>query len=70
MYKVKEGWEEYDALRDRIGNNKQLFQVISIDGDKLSYQSYTALGELFDAFDLIKNKNGHNTFVERKNEAL
>ena len=70
MYKVKEGWEEYDALRDRTGNNKQLFQVISLDGDKLSYKSYTAMGELFDAFDLIKNENGHNTFVERKNEAL
>ena len=74
MYRVKANWDEYEgdsrALRDRIGNNKQLFQVISIDGDKLSYQSYTATGELFDAFDLIKNKNGRNTFIERKNEAL
>ena len=74
MYKVKSNWEEYEgdsrALRDKVGNNKQLFQVISIDGNKLSYQSYTATGELFDAFDLIKNKNGKNSFVERKNEAL
>ncbi len=74
MYRVKANWDEYEgdsrALRDRIGNNKQLFQVISIDGDKLSYQSYTATGELFDAFDLIKNKNSRNTFIERKNEAL
>ena len=70
MYKVKPGWEQYEALRDRIGNNKQLFQVISIDGDKLSYKSYTAIGELFDAFDLVKNSNGVNTFIERKNEAL
>ena len=74
MYKVKSNWEEYEgdsrALRDKVGNNKQLFQVISIDGNKLSYQSYTATGELFDAFDLIKNKNGRNSFVERKNEAL
>jgi len=70
----KANWDEYEgdsrALRDKIGNNKQLFQVISINGDKLSYQSYTATGELFDAFDLIKNKNGRNTFIERKNEAL
>ena len=74
MYRVKANWDEYEgdsrALRDKIGNNKQLFQVISIDGDKLSYKSYTATGELFDAFDLIKNKNGRNSFVERKNEAL
>ena len=74
MYRVKANWDEYEgdsrALRDRIGNNKQLFQVISVDGDKLSYQSYTATGQLFDAFDLIKNKYGRNTFIERKNEAL
>ena len=70
MYKVKPGWEDYEALRDRVGNNKQLFQVISVDGDKLTYKSYTATGELFDAFDLIKNENGVNSFVERKNEAL
>ena len=57
-------------MRDRVGNNKQLFQVISVDGDKLTYKSYTATGELFDAFDLIKNENGVNSFVERKNEAL
>ena len=70
MYKVKPGWEDYGALRDKVGESKQLFQVISIDGDKLSYKSYTATGELFDAFDLVKNKNGSNSFVERKNEAL
>ena len=70
MYQVKSGWQEYEALRDKVGNNKQLFQVISVDGNKLSYQSYTAVGELFDAFDLVKNKNGLNTFVERKNEAF
>jgi len=70
MYKVKPGWEDYGALRDKVGESKQLFQVISIDGDKLSYKSYTATGELFDAFDLVKNNNGSNSFVERKNEAL
>ena len=70
MYKVKPGWEDYGALRDRVGESKQLFQVISIDGNKLTYKSYTATGELFDAFDLLKNKNGSNSFIERKNEAL
>ncbi len=70
MYKVKPGWEQYEALRDRVGVNKQLFQVISIDDNKLFYKSYTADGELFDAFDLVKNNDGVNIFVERKNEAL
>ena len=34
----------------------------AVDGNKLSYQSYTATGELFDAFDLMKNKNGRNYY--------
>ena len=70
MYRVKPGWEQYEALRDKVGRNKQLFQVLSVDGDVLSYKSYTATGELFDAFDIVKNNDGINTFVERKNEAL
>ena len=70
MYKVKPGWEQYEALRDRVGVNKQLFQVITIDNNKLFYKSYTADGELFDAFDLVKNNDGVNIFVERKNDAL
>ena len=70
MYRVKPGWEQYEALRDKVGRNKQLFQVLSVDGDVLSYKSYTATGELFDAFDIVKNNDGVNTFVERKNEAL
>ena len=70
MYRVKPGWEQYEALRDKVGRNKQLFQVLSVDGNVLSYKSYTATGELFDAFDIVKNNDGVNTFVERKNEAL
>ena len=70
MYRVKPGWEQYEALRDKVGSNKQLFQVLSVDGDVLSYKSYTATGELFDAFDIVKNNDGVNTFIERKNEAL
>ena len=70
MYRVKPGWEQYEALRDKVGRNKQLFQVLSVDGDVLSYKSYTATGGLFDAFDIVKNNDGVNTFVERKNEAL
>ena len=32
--------------------------------------NHTATGELFDAFDIVKNNDGINTLVERKNEAL
>jgi len=70
MYNLSEGWDSLGAKRDRGAENTQLFQLITVDGDKLSYESYTAIGELYDAFDLIKNKKGANTFVERKNEAI
>jgi hypothetical protein len=69
MYPLKDGWNQYDALRDRAGQNMQLFQVISVDGNKLSYQAYTAIGDLYDSFDLVKDENGLNSFVERKHEA-
>lgn len=69
MYPLKDGWNQYDALRDRAGQNMQLFQVITVDGNKLSYQAYTAVGDLYDSFDLVKGENGLNSFVERKHEA-
>lgn len=72
MYALKpEGWDGYESERDRAAENTQLFQVINVDGDKLSYGAYTATGELYDAFDLIKQENGApNKFVERKQEAI
>lgn len=70
MYNLSDGWGEFGAKRDRGAENTQLFQLITVDGNKLSYESYTATGELYDAFDLMKNNDGPNTFVERKDEAV
>jgi 3',5'-cyclic AMP phosphodiesterase CpdA len=50
---------------DRAGSNTQLYQTISIDGDKLSYQSYTVTGEKYDSFELIKSNKGQNTLVDQ-----
>lgn len=41
---------------DRAGENTQLFQVISISGHRLQYQSITVTGEVYDAFDLVKDE--------------
>ena len=62
-YDVKPDWDQYEPTRHKAGENKQLFQVISIDGNKLSYKSYTAIGDLFDSFELIKNENGINSLI-------
>ncbi|SOD92555.1 purple acid phosphatase family protein [Spirosoma fluviale] len=50
---------------DRAASNTQLYQTISIDGDKLSYQSYTVTGDKYDSFELIKNSKGQNTLVDQ-----
>tara|TARA_B100000678_G_scaffold234295_1_gene203499 strand:- start:2030 stop:3475 length:1446 start_codon:yes stop_codon:yes gene_type:complete len=40
---------------ERRGEFTQLFQIITIKDNKLSYEAYTPIGNLYDAFDLIKN---------------
>jgi 3',5'-cyclic AMP phosphodiesterase CpdA len=73
MYKLEPtGWDAFEeAEQDRSAENTQLFQVITIHGDTLSYGSYTATGDLYDAFDLIKSPDGSpNRFIERKGEAI
>lgn len=60
MYDVSD-----DPWMDRRARNTQLFQIITIDGDKLSFQSFTANGELYDAFDLEKKKGKPNKLVNR-----
>ena len=64
MYSVnKSGWDEYGATQAKNGERIQLFQHISIDGDRLTYRSFTATGELFDCFELLK-ENGKNLYID------
>lgn len=49
----------------RAAENTQLFQVISIDGDKLSLDTRTAIGSLYDAFELSKQTGKVNRLVEK-----
>lgn len=69
MYGIKpDGWEEWGAVRDRAAENTQLFQVITLEGNKLLFESYTAIGELYDKFELTKGENGINDFRDYKDE--
>jgi 3',5'-cyclic AMP phosphodiesterase CpdA len=45
---------------DRAASNVQLYQLISVDNNKLTYKAYEATGKLYDAFDLTKDKKGKN----------
>jgi 3',5'-cyclic AMP phosphodiesterase CpdA len=41
---------------DRAAENTQLYQIISIHRNKLIYEAKTVTGELYDSFEIIKNK--------------
>jgi hypothetical protein len=47
-------------------DSKQLYQLVTIDGTRLHYESRTAKGDLFDEFELRKRADGGNTLVERE----
>ncbi|HBY60375.1 MAG TPA: metallophosphoesterase [Solibacterales bacterium] len=49
----------------RKAEDTQLFQIIRIDGDRLQFESRTARGLLYDAFELRKRRNGPNVIVNR-----
>ena len=49
----------------RAAENTQLYQTITVTGDTLRYEARTATSELYDAFDLIKQKDAPNMLVNR-----
>jgi acid phosphatase type 7 len=63
------GPKMYDVSNDpwmqRKARSTQLFQIISIDNNTLSYEAFTAHGELYDAFDLIKSAKKVNKLINR-----
>jgi len=63
------GAKQYELDRkpifQRAAEQTQLFQIVRIDGDRLSYESRTAGGALYDAFDLVKQKGKPKRLVNR-----
>lgn len=51
---------------DKGVGNLQLYQIITVDGDLLTYKSYTATGTVFDQFQLMKQKGKPNKLIEIK----
>ena len=60
QYKLRE-----DRWMTRSAENTQLYQIISVSGNTLSYRAMTVVGDLYDAFDLVKEKNRPNKLIER-----
>ena len=51
IYSMNPKYKDHMA---KMGTGRQLFQVISIDKNRLTYESYTATGQLYDSFELEK----------------
>jgi myo-inositol-hexaphosphate 3-phosphohydrolase/3',5'-cyclic AMP phosphodiesterase CpdA len=49
----------------RTAENTQLYQIIEIDGDELHYEARTAIGDVYDAFTLVKQPETINRIVEQ-----
>ena len=52
MYSVNTTFNEIMA---KTGGNTQLFQVISVNGNKLSFKAQNVIGQVFDSFELKKD---------------
>jgi 3',5'-cyclic AMP phosphodiesterase CpdA len=55
--------KRYDFMK-RVAEDTQLYQVIHVDQGKLRFEARTAIGELYDAFELHKQEGMINKLVE------
>ena len=62
MYSVSSRWA---SLMARLHGGAQLYQVVSVAGDRLSYESREADGTAVDAFELIKTGGAASRYVNR-----
>ncbi len=49
---------------EKGGSNIQLYQEVTISGNRMRFDAYTADGVLFDRFELKKRTNGTNRFID------
>lgn len=47
------------------GEDVQLFQILTFGEDRIRYESRTAIGTLYDAFDLVRRDDGSRVLEER-----
>jgi 3',5'-cyclic AMP phosphodiesterase CpdA len=59
MYRLNDG-----TWRRRSAEDTQLYQIIVIDGNTLTYEARTAVGDLYDRFELRKTAGRPNELIE------
>ena len=55
-----------DWQPDRVAADTQLYQVISVEADRLAFKAFTAAGRLYDGFSLVRDGKGRKRMVERR----
>jgi len=61
--KMTDNGVEKKFWMEEAGVYTQLYHTITVEGEKLEFRSFTTIGELYDAFDLIKRKDEINQLV-------
>jgi 3',5'-cyclic AMP phosphodiesterase CpdA len=62
MYQLNRAAQPFMA---RMAGNLELFQVVAVDANALSYQAYTADGTLFDSFSLQRTGPRRTRLIDR-----
>ena len=55
---------EVEKDMPRVAEYTQLYQLIRVMPDKVRFEAYTITGDLYDAFELTKNRDGSNHFKD------
>lgn len=59
-----------DTQPVRAAENTELYQLIDVEADKLSFRAFTATGQLYDAFTLERGADGRNRLTESDQSLL
>lgn len=59
-----------DSQPVRAAENTELYQLIDVDADRLSFRAFTATGRLYDAFTLTRGADGLNRLTETEETLL
>jgi hypothetical protein len=63
MYMIGESAPE---TMDRLAEDTQLFQIIRFENSQIVYEARTATGELYDAFDIVRQADRSKIIVDRR----
>jgi len=63
---TSKNWDDNGAEVKKSAKNTQLYQLVRVNGNKLSFEARTATGELFDGFEINKTPSGQKQVKEMK----